>query len=480
MMQTGGAVDSPPLPHDAAPEQAGAQPIPAKVDGQFWWGVVSAVALGAVVRFTYLFHGAPRGVFGDGLDYHLSARRLADGLGYTSSFGDTGAENAQHPPGWQTVLAAVTEAGGHSLWAHQVTGVVIGLGVVLLAGLIGRRFAGRRVGITAALLAAVYPGFWVLEPQVLSEPLGLLVGGVLLLALADLWQRPTLARAVLAGALTGALALVRAEQLALLVLAVAPLLLLNPRLELRRRCAWAGAAVLAAAVPIAPWAIHNLGRFEEPVILSTSSGNLLLMGNCPPATYSGDLMGFLDNRCGFRIGASHPGLDRSQMDTVTRRAALDNVRDNLDRLPVTALARHGRMLGVFHTEQMAEFAANWFGSTTWPVWTWLSSFWVVAPLAVYGSILLRRSRTFQWPLLAPVLLVVLIVTVSYGEPRYHTPADLGIVVLAAVAVDRFMRRARRGNPGDGGHPRQRSSGTGGHTEPGPSGMLRTTTSTGPA
>ena len=471
-MATGPAVDSPPLPPDAAPEQAGAQPTPAKVDRRFWWGVVSAVALGAVVRFTYLFHGAPRGVLGDGLDYHLSALRLADGLGYTSSFGDTGAENAHHPPGWKTVLAAVTEAGGRSMWAHQVTGVVIGLGVVLLAGLIGRRFAGRRVGVTAALLAAVYPGFWVLEPQIIAEPLGLLIAGVLVLALAGLWQRPTLPRAVLAGALTGALALVRSEQLALLVLAVVPLLLLNPRLELRRRCAWAGAAVLATAVPIAPWAIYNLGRFEEPVILSTNGGNLLLMGNCPPATYSGDLMGFLDNGCGFRLIGSRTDLDRSQADAVVRRAALDNMRDNLDRLPVTILARNGRMLGVFHTEQMVEFAAHWFGSVRWPVWAWITSFWVILPLGVAGSILLRRSRTFQWPLVAPMVLVVLVVSVSYGEPRYHTPADLGIVVLAAVALVHLL--ARWHDSQAGGHV------AGGHTQPGPSGTLRTTTSTGPA
>lgn len=471
-METGTAVDSPPLPPDAPAEQAGAQPTPAKVDRRFWWGVVSAVALGAVVRFTYLFHGAPRGFVGDGLDYHLSALRLADGLGYTSSLGDTGAENAHHPPGWTTVLAAVTEAGGRSMWAHQVTGLIIGLGVVLLAGLIGRRFAGRRVGVTAALLAAVYPGFWVLEPEILSEPLGLLVGGVLVLALADLWQRPTLTRAVLAGAITGTLALVRSEQLALLLLAVVPLLLLNPRLELRRRCAWAGAAVLATAVPIAPWAIYNLGRFEEPVILSTNGGTMLLMGNCPPTTYSGDLMGFFDHRCGFQIATSHPGLDRSQADAAARRAALDNIHDNLDRLPATALARNGRMLGVFHTEQMVEFAAHWFGSATWPVWAWLASFWLILPLAVGGSILLRRSRTFQWPLVAPIVLVVLIVSVSYGELRYHTPADLGIVVLAAVALVHLLARS----------PGSRAGGqvAGGHTQPGPSGMLRTTTSTGPA
>jgi 4-amino-4-deoxy-L-arabinose transferase-like glycosyltransferase len=446
MMEAGTTVDAEPLQPDAPAEEARARQSSAKADHRFWLGVVSAVALGAAVRFTYLFHGAPTWVLGDGLDYHLSALRLADGLGYTSSFGDIGAENAHHPPGWKTVLAAVTEAGARSIRSHQVTGLVIGLGVILLAGLVGRRYAGRRVGVVAAFLAAMYPGFWVLEAQILSEPLGLLVCGVLMLALADLWQRPTLTRALLAGAITGVLALVRSEQLALLVVAVFPILLLNPRLELRRRCGWAGAAVLAAVVPIAPWTIYNLGRFEEPVVLSTNGGNLLLLGNCPPTTYSGDQIGLADTTCLFQIGGRHRDFDRSQVDAEARRVGLDNMRDNLDRLPATILARNGRMLGVFRPGQTVEFAARWFGSATWPVWAWVTSFWALVPLAVCGSILLRRSRTFQWPLVAPVIVVVLVVTVSYGEPRYHTPADLGIVVLAAVALNHLLAGASPGTP----------------------------------
>ena len=87
----------------------------------------------------------------------------------------------------------------------------------------------------AAFLAAVYPGFWVLDVQILSEPLGLVIGGLLMLVLADLWERPTLVRALIAGATSGALALVRSEQLALLFIAVVPILLLNPRVAVRRR-----------------------------------------------------------------------------------------------------------------------------------------------------------------------------------------------------------------------------------------------------
>jgi hypothetical protein len=413
---------------------------------RFWVGVTAAVAVGATVRFVYLFHGAPVWVGGDGFGFQVEAQRLADGFGYT--LGD-GGQMAHHPPGWVTLLAGVTDAGGRSMQAHQVTGLVVGLVLIVIAALVGRRYAGRRVGVLAAFLAAAYPGFWVLEAQILSEPLGLVIVGLLMLLLADLWERPTLGRAVLSGALAGALGLVRSEQFALLVIAVVPVLVLNRRLTAGRRLARTGAAILAALVVIAPWTIHNLGRFEEPVVLSSNFGTTLLAGNCPPTTYGGELFGFYDINCNRRIGKQKPELDRSQRDVEARRAAFANMRDNVERLPATVAARYGRTVALFRPSQTVALVATWMHSATWPVWAWVASFWFVAPLAVYGSVVLRRSRVFQWPLVAPVVIAVMVVVVAYGEPRYHTPADLGFVVLAAVAVDRMVRqlRLRRGFDG---------------------------------
>jgi hypothetical protein len=408
-------------------------------DSWFWLGVASAVALGATARFVYLSHGAPAFVGGDGFDYHLSALRLADGLGYTSAFGDVGAETAHHPPGWVTVLTAVTWAGGRSMWVHQVTGLIIGLGVIVLAGLVGRRYVGRRVGIVAAVLAAAYPGFWVLDVQILSEPLGLVVTGLLMLVLADLWERPTLTRAIFAGAAAGALALIRSEQLALVVLGVFPILLFNRRVMLRQRLAWTAVAGVTTVVLIAPWAVHNLGRFEEPVLLSTNGGTTLLQGNCR-TTYGGELMGSFDPNCAFALALRNPDLDRSQRDVEARRVAMDNMRDNLDRLPATVLARYGRLLAVFRPSHTVGLDAGWLNVASWPVWAWVSSFWVVVPLAVYGSMRMRRSRCFQWPLVAPAVIVLLVGAVVFGDPRYHTLADLGLVVLSAVALDHLFRR----------------------------------------
>jgi hypothetical protein len=413
-------------------------------DSQFWLGIASAVALGAIIRFVYLFRGAPSMVLGDGYDYHLSALRLADGLGYTDAIGDVGTPTAHHPPGWVTLLAGVTEAGARSMWTHQVTGLVIGLGVVVMAGLVGRRYVGRGVGVAAAVLAALYPGFWVLDVQILSEPLGLVVVGLLMLVLADLWERPTLGRAVFAGAVCGALALVRSEQLALLVITVVPVLLLNRRITLRLRVASTAAACLTALALLLPWAIHNAGRFEEPVLLSTNGGPTLLAGNCPGGgTYGGDRMGSFDMGCSFIRAEAHPDFDRSQLDLDNRAAAFDNMRDNFDRLPAVVAARYGRLLAVFRPAQTVDIVATWLGSAHWPVWAWVTSFWVVAPLAIYGSVLLRGSRTFQWPLVAPVLIMALVTAVAFGDPRYHVAADLGIIVLAAVAIDHLVRRRWR-------------------------------------
>ena len=405
---------------------------------RFWLGVAAAVVLGAAVRFVYLFHAAPAWVLGDGFDYHLRALRLADGLGYTSALGNAGAETAQHPPAWVTLLAGVTEVGARSMRAHQITGLVIGLGVIVVAGLVGRRCAGARVGVITALAAAIYPGFWVLDVQILSEPLSLVVGGLLMLVLFDLHDRPTLARAVLAGALAGLIALVRSEQLALLVIAVAPILLLNRGIAISRRVAWTGVATVAAVAAIAPWTLHNLGRFEEPVLLSHNLGPTLIAGNCP-STYGGDLMGGFDRECSERVGLP-PGLDRSERDVELRRAAFDNMRENVDRLPATVLARQGRTLGVFRPVQTVERVASWLNTETWPIWAWVASFWLVVLLAAYGSLLVRRSKRFQWPLVAPAAIALVVVTITAGDPRYHAPADLGFVVLAAVALDRLTRR----------------------------------------
>jgi hypothetical protein len=81
-------------------------------------------------------------------------------------------------------------------------------------------------------------------------------------------------------------------------------------------------------------------------VLSTNAGGTLVMGNCP-TTYRGALIGSSDRECKTDPDGRWRGLDQSQLDLELRRAAFDNMRDYVDRLPLTVAARYGRILGVF-------------------------------------------------------------------------------------------------------------------------------------
>ena len=380
---------------------------------------------------------------GDGFLYHADALRLGDGLGYTSTLFTGIAEPiAHHPPGWVTVLGVVSWLGGRSVEAHQLVGVAIGLGVVVVAGLVGRRYFNPRAGVIAALIAAVYPGFWVIEGNMLAEPLGLLLVGLLTLMVFDLREKPTLGRSVAAGAMCGLVALARAEQVALLVIVVAPILIGARSLPGRQRALRLGAAALACMVVILPWTIYNSNRFEDPVLLSTNGGGLLLVGNCPPATYEGRYLGWYWRECSQEVVRQHQNLDRSQLDPINREEGVRNFLDNLEKMPVVIPARFGRLLAVFRPSQTVEYVSVWMTTDSRPIWAWVVSYWLLIPFAIGGTISARRSRKFLLPLLGPLIIVVLTVAVSYGEPRYHTPSDLGVVVLAGFGVERLLARLR--------------------------------------
>ena len=228
-----------------------------------------------------------------------------------------------------------------------------------------------------------------------------------------------------------------------MVVVVVPVLLRARALTRPQRTLRLVAAALACIVVILPWTIYNAGRFKDPVLLSTNGGGLLLVGNCPPGTYSGTNLGWYENGCLTFVAKQHPKLDRSQLDVLDRDQGLSNLMDHLGRMPVVVPARLGRLLAVFHPSQTVDYVATWMTTDDRPIWAWVVSYWLLIPFAILGAISARRSRMFLLPLLGPLLIVVVTVAVSYGEPRYHSPADLGVIVLAGVGVEQVLVRLRR-------------------------------------
>lgn len=406
------------------------------------------MAVGLAIRLAYVLTDDRLLPGGDGFAYHFEALRVADGRGYTTwQPGAAGEPLAHHPPGWVTLLAAWVALGGRSFVSQQLLGISLGIVMIVLVALVGRRYVSPRAGVVAAFLAAIYPGFWLVEANILSEPLGLVLLAGLLLGLAWFRDAPGLGRGVAVGALLGLLALVRSEQAALLVLVVAPAVLTSRALSLRRRLLVLGAATATMVALLAPWAIFNQTRFEEPVVLSASGGFTLLAGNCDPYTFEGERIGFFDTRCSLRLLTRNPDLDQSQNDRMLRSEALTNIEANASDLPRVAVARYGRAVAVFRPGQTVGFVATWMGTGTTPIWAWVASFWVLLVLAVVGLREARARGTWLLPLLGPIALALFLIGVTYGEPRYHNPADLPIIVLAATGLVRLVP-ARRPQPSE--------------------------------
>ncbi len=397
---------------EAEPDEDRSRPIdPEK--RRFWIGVLVIAVVGAAIRLGYVLTDHRIIIGGDGFDYHYSALRLADGLGFVRAFGDVGVPAAHLPPGWTTLLGGVSWLGLRSLRDHQLVGVALGLTLVVLAAMIGRRYFNPRVGLIAAAFAAVYPGFWLLEGNVLAEPLALVLLGVLLLLVADLRDRPTWPRTVLVGVVAGALALTHPEQLVVAAVVVAPILLGSRALSVRQRLARLAVVTVVGAAVLAPWAVYNSTRFEDPVLISTGGGAIFLGANCAPGSYTGPGLGFSDGTCRAKLSAEHPGSDESQLDSLARSQAFQNMRDHSGRLLVVIPARLGRLLAVFRPSQTVGFVAQQLVVDTWLVWAWVASFWVILIAAAVGAVMARRRGRAVWPLVAPfaVSVVLLLVVV---------------------------------------------------------------------
>jgi 4-amino-4-deoxy-L-arabinose transferase-like glycosyltransferase len=381
--------------------------------------------------------------------YSAQARLVADGKGFLNPFGyfaPVGSPahrvfpTAVHPPLYTVFLAIPAKLGFSTPQEQRIFTALLGTGTVLLIGLLGRRLAGDRAGLVAALVAAVYPALWVNDAMLGLETLYGFLVILALLAFYRLWRAPTVANAALFAACLSLATLARSEGAMLFVLFALPTLLLLPRLATRERLKLFGVVVGVALVIVGPWAVRNLTTFEKPTLLGNGFGWVLLYGSCD-AAFSGTHLGYWDDSCSLKDYP--PATEESVLDQMARTKALDYLGDHKGRVPVVVAARVGRIWDVFRPFQNVEFNATSERRGHDASWAVLIGYWLIMPFAILGLVVLRRRRIPIFPYLAIALSVTITVALSFGITRYRAPVDTVLPVLAGVAIDAIWRRYRR-------------------------------------
>ncbi len=364
----------------------------------------------------------------DSLWYGVTANGLAQGTFFRTPFGT--APTAAHPPLTTLVLGLVTlPFGAHTgTGLQRMTMAVLGAGVVLCVGLLGRAVAGPWVGLVAAGLAALAPNFWIPNGILMSETLAMLGMALILLCVVRLIRSPTWAGAALLGVACGAEALVRAELILFVPFLLVPAAFAARPAGLRRRFALAGVGVLAVLVVLAPWVGRNLATFHDPTYISTGDGLALLGSNCPEA-YSGPGLGTWHINC---VASLH-GSDESVTSALDQHAAIQYAEHHASRLPVVVLARIGRLWDFYEPFQMVHVDVN-EGRPVPAARAGLFVYYALLPFAVAGIVVLRRRRARQWFLLVPAGVLTLVSALVYGTVRFRAPFEVCLVVLAAPAL----------------------------------------------
>ncbi|MGD9999114.1 MAG: ArnT family glycosyltransferase [Ilumatobacteraceae bacterium] len=421
-------------------------------------GLLVAVLLGAGWRLGVLavdkWH--QQLLLNDSFYYSAQAQQIADGRWFREIFVDQ--PGAEHGPLTSLLLAAVSWVDDPVPWQRLVT-VLFGVGAIVAIGLLGRRIGGPRVGVIAALIAAVYPNLWMNDGLVMSESLTALLVSLVLLASHRAMSTPGWRVAALVGMLAGLAALTRSE-LALLVPGIAAMLwFLGPLAgsnaggvgwwERLRRPA---VVVLAAMLTVAPWVGFNLVRFERPVTLTTNDGTTLLGAYCDDSFY-GSNMGGWSLLCVVADPSYSVDEEPSVRSERQRSLAVSYARSHAGRLPLVVVARLGRSLDVFGLDSLV---AQDVGEERyrWASWAGIVSWWLLAVAATVGFV--RMPVRHRWLLALPGIVVAITTVVFYGGHRIRSSMEPVVVVAAAVAVtwaiDRARaRRLRQLGPGPTGH-----------------------------
>jgi hypothetical protein len=432
--------------------------------------LVAVLLLGLGLRVAEAWDGRPP-VY-DAAAYAAIAANLEAGEGFT-----VGAEATQpssnYSPGLPLFVAGLYEltGGEHERFARLVLAVIGSLSV-LFAYLIGRRlvriqrtlkkgphgglnsanaeFGGALVG---AFVVAVYPALLEYQGMLMSEPLAatLLSGGVL----AALWAwEGGWARWLLAGALFGALAMVRPEYLGVAFLIALVVFAREAKDDWRRSLLRAGIFLGALVLVIAPWAIRNATALDRFVPISTGGGQVLFAGTYLPS--DGD-----PEKVGAGVVAENPDLfqpedaQRLRLEQILARLAADRHPGMETDLALSKMGEE--QLWDKLSEEPTEYA-GFVATKVWRVWSqgprdvmqepvWKVMHWTLVALALLGLGVLAWLRRWEALLIGTIFLAITAISaLLVASPRRVLVLVPLLAALASLGIASAQHRFQHLSP----------------------------------
>jgi 4-amino-4-deoxy-L-arabinose transferase-like glycosyltransferase len=374
--------------------------------------VVSTFLLALLIRSVFIFTLQDGFYFPDSVDYSKAAVNLL-------AHGDFG-ESYQKSPIYPLFLASIYAVFGENIAAVRLVEVVLGACLAVIIAVIGRRIAGSVVGALAGLLWSIYPlGIFIAGLVYPTSVATLLLACAVLCLLAQASQELGLGRIVLGGillgltALTVPVALVTAVAIALWIAYWQPArsLLLAPLF------------LLAVALPLVPWTVHNSYLNDSVMVIKTRMAEHLL-------SISGTNNGGGGSTGEERITAMLEKPDALAWNFVREFGHFWELYP--DRINMS----HPSFRAKMHAEDVRVVRETVFVTS----WTNAVSALSTGPMFLFaligaGTMAAHKERR---PALSLLCVTILSFAVSYsffwGKTRYRLPIEPYVIILSAYGL----------------------------------------------
>lgn len=437
-----------------APDDGGAARLQAQ-QATFRALLPTITLLGLVIRIAYAVGWRfDAGLKYDGPIYRARAQFLMSGRGFLDpdawNFQRIAENGAIHPPGNALFLALGQQLGFDTNHKWQIWSCLLGTATIVVIAYAGKALASPRVGLIAAGIAAVHPGFWSFDPTIMAETPGQFITALVLLLGYRFWDRPSPSRAGWLAGVAAFGALTRSELLVMLPMLVLPLVLAS-RGTTRQILTRLGAVVIWSAAVLGPWVGWNLVRYDHPVTIATGLDISLAYAQCDDTWY-GEHTGYWNVFCGAEIpdAPSNKYADESEIGSQYRTRAGAYISAHRSRWPVVIATRVGRTLSIYRPLQQVDLESSREGREKPVLLAGLAATYATVLLAVVAFVRPPRSRRRLLPLLVPLAAGAAGAAITFGTTRYRSAGEVGLVLLAAVGIDAILRwrAGRTPSPGE--------------------------------
>lgn len=378
--------------------------------------------------------------YADPLMYHVAAKNLIAGNGYS---GIMGIPMVHWPPGYSVVLAGVYWVFGTNPVNGEILNALVGALTVPLLYVTVRRAFNHRVAVIAAVMLCVMPGPILWSDMLVTETIyTCLFVGFMALAVR---LRPSWKTAAFFGAYIGLSSLLRGE--ALVWVPVLMVLWFRP-LGWRRMLAHCAALFAVIALVLTPWTIRNERVFHSFIPLALNSGDTLWAGHNPAATGT---QNYPSKELLLSIAGDTPEPQRTVV--IAKGMQREAIHFMLHHPLAEAKLVPAKLIALMRGDS---YAFDWLNlppyrtlGTTGTMYVgviadfaWFS----LLALCIIGVVGLGR-RTWRTPLLRAIRVsfltgLVLYGFLYYGNYRYRLPYEPLMMVVAALVLERMWHALR--------------------------------------